>query len=227
MEPMRFAACLAIGGASWAAPVLLAGSLPALAPEPFAAEIRAFEEQDRSHPPEPGQALFLGSSSIRLWSLGECFPGIGALNRGFGGSQIADSVRCFGRIVVPCKPRLIVFYAGDNDIAAGKSPEQVRDDFQALVAEMRKALPDTRLLVLSIKPSLSRWHLVGNMRRANRLIRDVVARDPHLGYVDVHWPMVGDNARPRPELYQPDGLHLSPAGYRLWTDILTPHLAAP
>jgi len=188
------------------------------------AKIRQFEAHDRQEPPPKDGILFLGSSSIVLWDLEKSFPGLPAINRGFGGSQIADSVQFADRIALPYRPKVIVFYAGDNDIAAGKSPEQVAADYRALVRKVRAALPETRIVYIAIKPSIARWKLVEKMREANRLIRAVVAEDPRQVFVDVEPAMLGPDGKPRPELFRSDGLHLSAAGYELWSDQVRPHL---
>src|SRR5687767_185738 len=103
-----------------------AADAPSPAESPFEKEIRAFEAADAKHGPTSGGVLFVGSSSIRLWTtLAKDFPELPVINRGFGGSQIADSIRYAPRIVLPYKPKTIILYAGDNDLADGKSPEQV------------------------------------------------------------------------------------------------------
>jgi lysophospholipase L1-like esterase len=187
-------------------------------------EMRRLEEMDEKAPPPEGAVLFVGSSSIRGWDLPKSFPDLKTINRGFGGSQLADVVRYADRIVLPCKPRIIVLYAGDNDIASGRSPEQVAADFKAFVKKVQDALPETRVLFISIKPSIQRWKLVEKMRRANELIRDFAMRDKRLGYVDADTPMLGPDGKPRPELFKPDGLHLNDEGYKLWASLLTPLL---
>lgn len=192
-------------------------------PDRWEAAIAAFEESDGEAPPT-GRILFLGSSSIRLWDLERWFPRHRALNRGFGGSQIADSVHYFERLVTPYAPSHIVLYAGDNDIAAGKSAAQVTADFRRFRDRVRDKLPQTRILFLAIKPSLARWRLVDEMRRANQQIEALSWADPLLRFVDVATPMLGPDGRPRPELFVADGLHLSEAGYRLWTSIVAPLL---
>ncbi len=188
--------------------------------------IRAFEEQDRKSPPPEDAVLFLGSSSIRGWDLPKYFPGIKAINRGFGGSHISDSVEFASRIVIPYKPRVIVFYASDNDIAAGKSPETVLEDFKAFVRTIHESLPDTQIVFISIKPSIQRWRLVGDMRKANKHIQAFTEADERLRYVDIDQPMIGKDGKPRPELFVDDGLHLNAAGYKLWTSLVLPHLRA-
>jgi len=131
-----------------------------------------FEKLDRESPPESGGVLFLGSSSIRRWDLERWFPGRDLTNRGFGGSQIADSIRHFERLVVPHRPRSLFFYAGDNDIAAGKTAEAVAADFATLSGLVRSRSPETRFWFIAIKPSLSRWQLWPVMKEANRRIAE-------------------------------------------------------
>ncbi|MCH2381355.1 MAG: GDSL-type esterase/lipase family protein [Pedosphaera sp.] len=184
-----------------------------------------FEAADRKLMPQPDGVLFIGSSSIRMWkTLKQDFPGLSVINRGFGGSQIADSIHFAGRIVHPYKPRQIVLYAGDNDVAAGKSPETVLADFQKFVKTVSAKLSKTRISFIAIKPSIRRWKLSGKMAEANALVHDACAKDKWLDYIDIWQPMLGDDGKPRPDLFLGDGLHLNAKGYALWTSIVKPHL---
>ncbi|QDU38132.1 GDSL-like Lipase/Acylhydrolase [Maioricimonas rarisocia] len=187
--------------------------------------IQKFEQADRDEPPAAGGVLFVGSSSIRLWDLEKSFPGLDAINRGFGGSHTADAVHYFDRIVAPHKPRVIAMYAGDNDIAGNKPPCQVLDDFRQFVSKVEETLPGTKVVYIAIKPSLKRWNLVHKMRAANALIEAECVEKDHLEYVDIDAPMLGEDGMPREELFANDGLHLSPAGYELWTELVRPHLS--
>ena len=192
---------------------------------PFEDEIEAFEAADRAHAPPQGAVLFVGSSSIRFWdTLAQDFPGTPVINRGFGGSQISDCLRYAERIAIPYHPRRIVFYAGDNDVAAGRKPEDVRDDFRRFVEKVRGALPGVPIVFVSIKPSLERWKLVVPIRESNELIRKYAASSEKIAYVDVFAPMLGADGRPRKELFRADGLHMTPAGYALWTRLLRPEV---
>ena len=120
----------------------------------------------------------------------------------------------------------MVFYAGDNDVAFGKTPDRVAADFRTLTRGVHARLPNTRILFLAIKPSIARWELVGPMREANRQIQAYCASDGRLLYIDVHTPMIGPDGLPRPDLLHTDGLHLSAAGYALWTRLVAAHLPA-
>jgi lysophospholipase L1-like esterase len=203
--------------------VLLAAADPA--PAPFEQEIRAFEQADAKNPPAQDAVLFVGSSSIRLWkTLAEDFPDVKVLNRGFGGSQVDDSVRYADRIVIPYRPKVIVFYAGDNDIAAGKSPQRVLADFKTFVEKVHVTLPDTPVLYIAIKPSIARWHLHGKIWLTNRLVREFADGHDKVDFVDVYTPALGADGKPRADLLVEDRLHLNREGYRVWTAALRPHL---
>jgi len=190
--------------------------------------IASFEKADEDAPPKKGGTLFIGSSSIRMWkSLARDFPEYNVINRGFGGSHIEDSIHYSARIVDPYEPGTVVLYAGDNDIAAGKTPERVLKDFRLFARKLRWQRPRTRVVFIAIKPSPSRWKLVRKMREANHLIQGFIRTQPYMAYADTFTPMLDTDGKPKNALYAEDGLHLSPAGYRLWRDILSPLLAPP
>lgn len=220
--------------ATWLAlPALLHGqpapeqSRPRVEPtDKWEESIRKFEAQDAAQPPKADGVVFIGSSSIVRWKLAESFPEESFVNRGFGGSQLADSVRYVDRIVIPHRPRVVVLYAGDNDLAAGRTAEQVAADYREFVRRVHARLPTTRIVYLSIKASLKRWQLADPIRAANAAIERYVRRDSRLSFVDLFQPMLGEDGRPRADLLDKDELHLSPAGYAIWTERLRPVLAA-
>jgi lysophospholipase L1-like esterase len=194
-------------------------------PERWEKDIAAFEAQDREKPPQPGGVLFVGSSSIRLWkTLDADFPGIPTVNRGFGGSQISDCVFFFDRLVLPHRPKLVVFYCGGNDLAAGKKPEAVAADFRAFTAKLHAALPDARLIVNSIKITPSRWHLREPTAFANVLLAAHCAGDPRRTFLDLNPAVLTPDGQPREDLYVNDRLHLNAAGYAVWRERLAPRL---
>ncbi len=189
----------------------------------YAKEMAAFEEQDKKDP-AIGGIVFVGSSSIRLWDLKKSFPDVAALNRGFGGSEIPDSVNHVDLLVIRHKPRIVIFYAGDNDIANGRTPQQVFTDYKAFVTKVQAALPQTRIAFIGIKPSIQRWALVDKVRAANALVREFAATDDRLGFIDVDGPMLGWDEKPRKDLFIADGLHMTPKGYVVWTALVRPFL---
>jgi lysophospholipase L1-like esterase len=190
-------------------------------------EIAEFEAADRVSPPQPGGVVFVGSSSIRLWPHLEAdFPEASVLKRGFGGSKLSDVVQYAPRIVLPYHPRLIVLYEGDNDLAENKSPETVFREFQAFVALVHEALPETRIAFIAVKPSPARWARVAMIRTVNAWVRRYATTDPCVLYVDVFTPMLGPDGLPRRELFVADQLHLNARGYALWRELLMPIVRA-
>lgn len=188
-------------------------------------EMAAFAAVDRLDPPPAGALLFVGSSSIRLWhTLAADFPELPTINRGFGGSEIADSVYFAGQLVGPHRPRAIVMYAGGNDLADGKPPEQVRDAFGAFVTQARRWAGEVPFAYLSIKPNLSRRGQRPQIRAANALIR-ACAQARGVDFLDVHQRMLGADGEADPRWFDVDGLHLNAAGYALWSGVVRGWLA--
>lgn len=197
---------------------------PAAAPR-FERDIQAFEEWDRKNSYPADAVLFVGSSSIRMWPTRECFPDLPVINRGFGGAYASEVLDFADRIVLPYKPPVIVFYAGDNDIADNKKPAQVRDDFVAFVKHVHAVLPRTRIIYISIKPSVARWKHWPQMQAANTLLRAACEFDPRLSFVDIAPTLLNADGDPRPDRLAEDGLHLNAAGYDAWTKLLRPVIA--
>jgi lysophospholipase L1-like esterase len=225
MNAMR-ASRLRIIGSFTCVALLGSGALPAYVvaqQDKWAKEMAAFEEQDRRDP-ALGGIVFVGSSSIRLWDLKKSFPKLPALNRGFGGSEIADSVAHADLLVIRHKPRIVIFYAGDNDIATGRSVQEVAADYKAFVSKVLAALPQTRIAFIGIKPSIQRWALIDKVRAANALVREFARTDDRLGFIDVDGPMLGWDEKPRKELFVQDGLHMTAKGYEVWTALVRPFL---
>ncbi|MEO6104249.1 MAG: SGNH/GDSL hydrolase family protein [Pseudoxanthomonas sp.] len=190
------------------------------------ADMQGFAAADAVAPPPKHAVLFIGSSSIRFWdTLAADFPAVPVINRGFGGSQIRDSTWYADRIVVPYAPRMIVLYAGENDLESGRSPQQVRDDLHAFVARVRRDLPQVRIAYVSSKPSPLRVHMLEAERQANTLIESD-AGQLNVLFIDVFSPMLDARGQPRRELFREDRLHMNATGYELWTRIVAPYLDA-
>jgi lysophospholipase L1-like esterase len=184
-----------------------------------------FAAEDAASPPPRNAYVFTGSSSVRLWdALATDFAGKPVLNRGFGGSQLRDAVHYADEIAIRYRPRMILIYSGDNDINAGRSPQQVLRDFRAFVARVRRDLPDTPIAFLAIKPSPSRADQLPQQQQANALVKAEAARLPKVEFIDVATPMLRADGQPRPELFIEDRLHMNRAGYELWRGVVAPYL---
>lgn len=184
-------------------------------------EIQKFEAADRAEMPAKGGNLFVGSSSIRLWTnLVESFPKKKIVQRGFGGSTMADALHFADRIILPYEPKQIFIYEGDNDLAAGKEPKVVAAEFRELVAKIRAKLPKTKIWFISVKPSPSRAKLEAKARALNAEIEWWARGQDRVGVIDVWTPMMGPDGKPRPDIYVADNLHMNGAGYDIWKKII-------
>ena len=184
-------------------------------------EIRVFAELDKKNFPKKDGVLLVGSSSIRGWRThAEDFPEFRTINRGFGGSHLEDVNFYASQIVLPYKPKLIVLYAGENDLVAGKSTETVFNDFKKFVQIVRQNLPNTRLIVVSAKPSPARWQFASKFQELNRLIKNEAETDKRLLFVDVWTPMLDQNGEPKKEIFLGDRIHMNAEGYKIWRETL-------
>ena len=216
-HPIRHLALIAVLAGSVRAQTATAAKVP------FEPEVLAFEAADLATAPRLGGVVFVGSSSFRMWTNAAAdFPGVSLLNRGFGGSTLPEVIQLTPRLVLKYQPHLVVLYAGDNDLIAGRTPADVLDDYRTFAGIVHRALPATRIAFVSIKPSPSRWAIAERMHEANLLVQQEIARDSLASYVDVFTPMIGADGRPRPELFGADSLHMTRAGYLLWRERLTP-----
>ena len=188
-------------------------------------EIDAFTELDKKSFPRKKGVLFIGSSSIRGWrTLPADFPDFRAVNRGFGGSHLEDVNFYADRIIFPYQPRLIVLYAGENDLVAGKSVENVFNDFKKFVSLVRLKLPETRILFISLKPSPERWEQTAKFKELNALIKAETEKDKRLLFVDVWSPMLDVDGQPKKNIFLGDKLHMNAEGYKIWRQTLFPYI---
>jgi lysophospholipase L1-like esterase len=190
------------------------------------AELAAFDAADRQQWPSEGGVVFVGSSTIRFWTrLAQDFPQLPVvINRGFGGSTMADCAYFARELVLRYKPKHVLVYAGDNDLAEGRTPIQILESFAQFANTVRAELPDARISYISIKPSPSREKLLPQVRETNDIIGAYLKRLPNSDFIDVFTPMLGVDGRPRAELFRGDQLHLNDEGYRLWRGIVAGHL---
>ena len=191
---------------------------------PWEGEVRKYEAAERARPAPRHAVVFNGSSSIRMWDLAKSFPGWKCVNHGIGGSIIPENTALVERLIFPLEPKIIVFYAGDNDIAKNRSPQQVADDWSAYAKAVREKLPEVKLVYIGIKPSLARWNLWPKIQEANAKIKAICESGKDMKMIDVSKVMLGEDGLPVKELYQKDGLHMTPAGYERWVKLVQPEI---
>jgi lysophospholipase L1-like esterase len=168
------------------------------------------------------ETIFYGSSSIRVWaSLYDDLKELKPLNLGFGGSTLEACVWFFDRVMMPYHPKRLIVYAGDNDLGDGRNPEQVLTYFKQLAALVQQRFGDIPCYFISLKPSIARYLIIDKFKYANSLIEnEILKTQNNWQFIDVFKYMVDEMGHPKKEYYQADGLHLTPAGYELWKEVI-------
>lgn len=196
----------------------------------FEAEIQKFEHADSLRAPAPGAVLFVGSSSLRKWTnLAAAFPEWTVVNRGFGGSTLADVDHFFDRVIRPYRPGVLVLYEGDNDLAQNQTVEQLTAQFETFLRRLATELPGTSLVLLAVKPSPKRLSYLPAQRALNHELQRLAQTRPRVYFADTFSPLLNRDQQPDPQWFESDQLHLNPAGYARWIPVVRAALqqAAP
>jgi lysophospholipase L1-like esterase len=186
--------------------------------------IKKFETADAATPPPKGAVLLVGGSNARRWTdVATYFPQHQVINRGFGGAQLADVLHYTDRIVLPYAPKTILLNAGGNDLAAGKSPEQIRDAAHAFITKVHTTLPDTRIYCLGLPPvrrSSSSPEVLAAIQKMNGLLAELAKSEKNTEFIDLFPAFLDDQGQPKTDFFVEDGTHFSPKGYSAVKELL-------
>lgn len=212
-----------------AASMALVGASAALAqsqndyelPDPARYEeaIQRFEAMDRQSPPPEGAIVLTGSSSIMYWNddAAEDLAPLTVIPRGFGGSVMNDVLHFLDRVALTYKPRAVLIYEGDNDTGRNNIPNDVIvAQLETIIERVHAELPDARVYVLSVKPSVARQATWPVAQDLNARYQQVAAADPLVHYIDVATPFLQDDGDVMTDIFVDDNLHLNEKGYDIW-----------
>jgi lysophospholipase L1-like esterase len=194
---------------------------------PFWNDINTFKKADAEKMPALHSILFIGSSSFTKWTdINDYFPGYPIINRGFGGSTIADVIRYAYDIILPYEPKQVVIYCGENDLAYSEkvTPSEILNRVKTLFSIIRINLPRATIDFVSIKPSPVRAAIQGRVIESNKLIKAFFRQQKNADFIDVYNAMLDKSGNMREEIYLPDRLHMKPEGYAIWKKIILPYL---
>jgi lysophospholipase L1-like esterase len=208
------------GGAQPAAPQrevqwVRPGYYKEITPDRWKARVEQMLQKDEQNPPPKEAVLFAGSATIAGWDLKHYFPEYRTINRGIGGSMISETTYYAGQLIIPFKPSTIVFYSGDNDTGYGMPTDMIAANFREFVAKIHAALPDTQMVVLSIRPSIARLAVWDAVVAANERLKAIATHDAKLQFVDLTPLLITADGKPRAELLRSDQHHLNEDGFDL------------
>ena len=195
-------------------------------PERYRGVIDAFLAADAASAPPAGAIVATGSSSMRGWHgrIAEDLAPLTIIARGFGGSNMNDVRYFLDDLVLRHRPRAVLLYEGDNDANLGATPDEILGHFDAIVAGIHEHLPQSRIYILAVKPSVARWHLRDVMQATNAMLAQRAQGDPRLTFIDIASPMLNESGEPRPDIFVADKLHMNGAGYDIWREVVRPVL---
>ena len=186
--------------------------------------ISGFALEDEIVGKREGQIVATGSSSMRFWdhSIRQDFAPLPIISRGFGGSNMNDVLAHLDGLILKHKPRAVIIYEGDNDIAQGVPVGAVLETFEKVVTRILDEDSEIRIYLISVKPSIARKSLWGDMALVNQGMHAISKQKNNVFYIDVATPMLNPDGSRNHDLYVSDGLHLSQAGYDIWRGVVVP-----
>jgi lysophospholipase L1-like esterase len=194
----------------------------------FEKDVLAYETSDKTNPPPRNAILLAGDSQFFRWkTLHEDLPGYTLINRGIDSFQTSDLIYFTDRLVLPYRPRRIILHIGGNDVHNGKSPEHVLEDFKVFVAKVRATLPDVPIAFSSLTPGPARWDEAAQRKETNRLIKEYIATQSNLQFIDLWDAMLTPDGKPREDIWVADRIHPNHEGYLIRVRIMRPLLGEP
>jgi lysophospholipase L1-like esterase len=201
---------------------------PAVAENRFEKNVHAYEAMDRTNPPPTGAILLVGDSQFYRWkTVAEDLPDYTIVNRGIDSFQTSDLVHFADRLVLPYKPRMIVLHIGGNDVHNHKSAEQVLNDLKMFIVKVRTHYPEVPIAFSSLTPGPGRWDEASQPKETNRLIKEYVATQSNLSFIDLWDAMLTENGQPREDLWVADRVHPNHEGYLIRVRLMRPLLGEP
>lgn len=207
--------------------ILISGVFTTYAQDPlrFKEQVNQLANAEYDFSPDKKVVDFAGSSSIRMWKdVQNYFPEYNVINNGFGGSQFSDLIYYYDDLILKRKPDILFVYEGDNDIASDKKPKQILKDAKLLVTKIKKDLPETKIILISPKPSIARKHLKKEYLKTNKKLKKYCKRTDNLEFADVWDPMHDENGNLYEDIFIKDGLHMNKKGYDIWAGVLEKYL---
>lgn len=192
----------------------------------FQKQIKKFTEADKKNPPKEDQILCIGSSSIRMWheTIDQDLQPLSLIKRGFGGSMMNEVLHYSDRIVLPYKPRAILLYEGDNDIGKGIDKKYILNAFTSFVSKVHTKLPECRIYIISVKPSIKREALWPKQQQLNSKLKVLCKTNEKLFYLDIASVLLNEDGSINKDMFIEDMLHLNERGYKAWNSVIRPTL---
>ena len=190
-------------------------------PNRFNEEINELISKEYHFDNDSKLVVFAGSSSIRKWNdVNEYFPKYNIINYGFGGSHFSDLLYFYNEIIISQTPDILFIYEGDNDVASKKKTGEIYKDAKTLIKKIQRDLPSTKIVLISPKPSIARWHLKNQYEKINKKLKKLCMKTEGVEYADVWKIMLDKNGIVYKDIFMDDNIHMNKKGYDLWAEVI-------
>ncbi len=180
-------------------------------------DIAKFVAADKVTPPPQNALLISGSSSARLWeSAAEDFKPYPVINRGFGGSKTNEVLAYMDQITLPYHPRVVIYFAGTNDLGGGAKAEDVLENIKKYIEKLRAENPNCGVVIMSALKAPKRKAQWAEFDKYNAMVEKFCASGKNLYFANHNPAMNKPNGEPNAELYREKGdaaMHANAAGY--------------
>ncbi len=187
----------------------------------FKSEVEAIQKTNKHLiKDQKNNIVFTGSSSIRIWkNLPEIFENSRIVNTGFGGSKASDLLYYLDKLVINFNPKKVVIYEGDNDINSGQEINFIYKNILKIIERIKDKNDKIKIILISAKPSISRWHLRDKYIQLNQKYRELANKSDFIEFADT-WSAMIENGVLKKDIFIEDGLHLNEKGYEIWEKTL-------
>lgn len=194
-------------------------------PNRFKDQVNELAKKEYNFSIDKKLVVFTGSSSIRMWNdVQSYFPEYNVINNGFGGSHFSDLLYFYNELIVKPAPDILFIYEGDNDLASNKKPGKILKEAKELSKKIQRDLPETRLVFISPKPSISRIKLKNSYITFNKKLKKYCEKNGKLEFADVWSPMLDNSGNVYKDVFLEDGLHMNKKGYDIWGKVIADFL---
>lgn len=190
-------------------------------PARFKTDVEELAKKEYNFSRDKKLVVFAGSSSIRMWNdVQNYFPEYNVINNGFGGSHFSDLLFFYDELILKRKPDILFIYEGDNDLAGNKKPRKILQEAKKLTEKVKKDLPETKIIFISPKPSISRIKLKNSYISFNKKLKKYCNKTDNPEFADVWYPMLDKNGNVFKDVFLEDGLHMNKKGYDIWGKVI-------
>ena len=181
-------------------------------------------------PDTTGTVVMLGDSITEGFPAKE-IAGWRVMNQGINSDAIritnGEAGGVLSRIdrVKAARPAHIFLLIGINDFGGGKPVDTAEEHYREVVKALREAAPTAKLHLQTILPTGGKYaRLNASVNEMNKRIAEI-AKENNADLIDLHAVMANENNELKPE-WTPEGLHLKPAAYAAWQQVVAESLAA-